>query len=296
MRILVELSARLGEVVCDVALLRTILAGMPDCHLEVVCRKEMSGVIEDCHFIRRRNMLASGDIVGFLGTNLRSGVGKWQAFIQAADDSSLELAQLLMDVPFSRGPEHRDGACKPDGMLMHRLSVLEGLVPAWRDKVATEIPLMEGRLSHAMSVVGFEEGDRVMTVAPGSSTGNTPWPREKSREVVSELGRDFDKILVLGRIADRSHCFWLADEVKGKAIAGELPLPYALALFTMAGLHVGTDNCMAQAAAAFGVPTVCVGGPADCYTKPLGQQMIPGTPGEIKAGVVIGAARRMLAA
>ena len=290
MRILVELSDRLGEVVCDIALLRTIVAGIPECYIEVVCKDYMSGVIEDCYFIQYRNMLSKGNVAGFLKTSLRVGSSKWDAYIHTPGESSLELARLVMSAPFVRGPEHREEARVAEGMLVHRLSVLEGLVPGWRERIVTEIPLLDGRLSHAMRVVGVEKGDRVLTVAPGSSSGTTPWPRDGCRSVVRTLSERFDKILVLGRIADRAHCLWLADEVSGTAIAGDLPLPYALALYKLAGLHVGTDMCMAHTAAAFGVPTVNVGGPADCYSRPWRQRMLPGTPSEIDPAAVVAAA------
>lgn len=292
MRILVELSDRLGEMVCDVALLRTIVAGIPECTLEAVYKDHMAGVIEDCYFIRYRNILSKGNVPVFLKTNLRVGTKKWDAYIQSCEDSSLELARLIMSAHLVRGPEHRDKAAAKDGMLIHRLSVLEGLVPGWREKIETEIPLLEGRLDHAMRVVGVSEGDRVLIVAPGSTPGDPPWPREQAREAATRLREGYDRVLVPGRIADRAHCEWLAGEVDGKAICGELPLPYALALFRFARLLVGTDNCMAQASAAFGVPTVAVGGPADGYSRPWKQLMVPGSPAGIDPDAVVKAAEK----
>ena len=295
MRVLVELSDKLGDMVCDIALMRTIAERFPDSSIEVVCREFMSGVIEDCSFIHYRNFLSRGNVLRYLSTNARVARGNWDAHFQACDESGIEVARLAMRVPFTRGPEHRDANLAGEGMLVHRLSVLEGMVPNWRDSIVPGIPLLDSRLEHAMRVLGIAEGERVLTVAPGSSTGVAPWPIDSSVAAVEAIsGTSFDRVLILGRAFDRDVCERLAERVSGTAVAGNLPLPYALALFNLSRLHVGTDSCMAHVAASFSVPTVCVGGQQDLYDRPWRQSMIPGRPEDIDPSEVAEMARKAM--
>ena len=295
MRILVELSARLGEVINDIVLMRTLEHGIPGCHIEVIVLDYMAGVIEDCSFIQRRNILIAGNLASSLKVNLHIGLGKWDAFFQLTPESRIELARLKMNPSLVRDLGDCDSKTVNEGRMMHRLSILNGIVPQWQDHIQMGIPLLETRAEHVKRIVGLKGGERVLTIAPGSSTGKNLWPLGTAIATINDLQEHFDRVLVLGRARDNEHCKRIAHAVEVTSIAGDLPLPYALALFTLAQLHVGSDNCMAHVAAAFGTPTLCVGGQQDQYDRPWNQTMLAGKPETITTETVLQRAHALLA-
>ena len=294
MRALVELAGRsIGDLALDIPLLRLLVRVYPEIHLEVLVQSTLVSLLEDCAFIRRRHVQNNDSIIStFLG-NTESLRTEWDLIVMARLFRFAAMRKMLRATVILT-PEDRDEKYKNKGILLHRLSILRKIIPTWDQNVETEIPLLAGRVEHALHVVGAKQGERLLTIAPGSSGDSPVWSQAQVVVVVEAVRDLFDRVLVVGHAGNSRHCLRIATELKVLAVAGSLPMPYACSMLGAARLHLGSDDCLAQIAAMQGTATVRVGGNSDGYRRPWRQHFLAGVPDEIELAKIIARVRTMV--
>lgn len=281
MRVLIEVSTQLGDMIIDIALMRILVKGLDDCNIEVVTSDHIASAIEDCAFIHDRHIYSPGKLGRKILVNYEALSQDWDIFLQLNPRGSLRWAQPWLRAQITRYPQDSHASLAESSMWEHRLSMLAGIVPNYMELLDTKIPLLEGRDVHALSTFAIKTDAKILTVAPGAGHGHNTWPTQCAIEVINAVRKDFDNVLILGRAVNNSICRRIATATDSVSIGGVLPLPYTLALLGRSNLHLGTDNCLSQAAAASGTPTLAIGGHRGGYTCPWRQQEIRGNPDNI---------------
>ncbi len=293
MHALVEINGRrLGDLALDVPLLRLLARKYPDIDLEIVLSEHLSSLVEDCSFVHWKHMLAQSGLTSQARAFTNILLSTWNLVV-LGEGSRLRWVRPLMRSELVLAPGDRDEAARPEGAIVHRMSVLRSIVPDWHEGITAGIPLLPSRAEHARRLAGVNPSERVLALAPGSDMP-ARWPVSTAASTAAVLREHFDKVVVMGRAADSRHCVNVATAVGCQALAGSVPMPYNCALLAHIGMLIGTDECMAHVAASYGTPTLLVGAPADSYRHPWRQESIVGAAGSIAASSVADRAKLML--
>lgn len=292
MRVLIEVSASLGDLITDIAIMQTLAKGLDDCTIEVVTSDHIASGIEDCNFIHQRYVYSPGNVPRIFWVNVLALAEEWDIFLQLRQRGTLRWAKPWLRATVQRyWSDYANKRPAGSSMWEQRLGILAGIVPDYQDLVETRIPLLDGRCEHALQILGVDPNAKIMTVAPGAGLGLAMWPESHAVKVINDLKSEFNQVLILGRAVNSALCRRVATATDSIAIGGMLPLPYTMALLNHASFHIGTDNCLAQAAAANGTSTLAIGGPSNGYTLPWRQHQLCGNPERISVGEIIAKAR-----
>lgn len=113
--------------------------------------------------------------------------------------------------------------------------------------------------------LGFEAGQRVVAVHPGSGGRRKCWPAERFARVAEALGAEGIGVALVQGPADGEI---VADVLKALGgapppVVSDLPVRDLAALLSLCATYLGNDSGVTHLAAAVGTPTVALFGPTD---------------------------------
>ncbi len=285
MKFLVDSSSSLGDVAIDVPLFRAIARNGHN--LEVIVGASVSGLLDDCDFI---------EVVHKKGTSL---VGKfatyWQATRMPQDvilisrlwPTRFKPISFLGKTTHRRNRKFMDSTLYPNGAIMYRLSMLDGLIDDWASPIETEIPFRPERLSVGLKVAGINDSEPYLTVSPGSAKERKIWPVSCFAEVIKQVRNRYAHVVVVGSPAESMICSQLAELCAIVSTAGKLKLSETCALVSHAKQHIGNDSGLGHVAAGNGIDTIAVGGDEDRHYAPWQQCMLHGDVHSISPAKVV---------
>lgn len=254
-----------------------ILKNCPYCDRVVIAPK--SGAILD-KFRMRRELRKFGTIDYFIISPQDLGRVPWALFCGAkhisAYRSFVNYGELRKEklVSFIDLPCYYDQSLTEiENCLKPVLNVLDHLgVPLPKDhSLALEYSwYSSGDKAEAKRLLrsfGLESGEPYAVMAPISKRRAKNWPKQRLIRLLRDMGEEWGiKILLLGGTAEKEELDALACEAeRAVSLAGRTTLAQTAALMAESVFFFGVDSGPAFLAAAQGVPSVVLYGPADFY-------------------------------
>ena len=289
MKFLIESHSRIGDLAINAALFRKIAASGH--RLEVIVGAASAGLLADCDFIARVHGKQPG-LAAPAKLYWRLSRIRWDVILLPRLQPRLKPLQILGRSRLLRTCRNMDSRLHGAGAVVYRLSILDGLIDGWQDSIEAGVAFAPDRCRRVRAALGIEEGQRLLTVAPGAHRPERRWPVENFARAVRSLAGDYAQVAVVGSPAEQEICERLAQMCSAVNVAGKMDLADTGALVAGASLHLGNDSGLGHVAAGNGVATLAVGGDSRHYV-PWRQHMIPGAVNEISVDQVVAQLRRM---
>ena len=289
MRFLVESHSRIGDLAINAALFRAIAEGGH--RLEVIVGAGSAGLLADCDFIDRVHDKKAG-LAAQAKLYWRLSRIRWDVILLVRIRPRLKPLQVMGRAGCLRTFRNMDSSLHRQGAVVYRLSILDGLIDNWQDPSETGMAFSPDRRRRVCAVAGIEEGQRLLSVAPGAHRPERRWPVESFAEAVRQVAGDYARVVVVGAPSEREICERLASLCGAASVAGKMDLADTGALVSCAAVHLGNDSGLGHVAAGNGVATLAVGGDSPHYV-PWQQHMLPGSVRDISVAQVVAQLRRM---
>ena len=280
MRILVRTHTRVGEVAFDICLLNAIARLKPDCHLEVLASSPTHTLLSETPYIDKLHIRPSNFISDIsLQVNLMRT--KWDVVLVTRRAARLQLFYFFSNAVHKRCRRYMEDS-DDVSELVTRLSMLNGILKGWEDPVDPTIHFDPKRSDDVVARLGLDQGKRILTIAPGSSSDVKKWDKDKFVALTKRIGHRFDQVIILGSKEEDKLCEHVASNTGAMNVAGKLELLDVCALLSFITLHIGNDSGLGHLAAGVGSRCVAIGNLLGSRFKPWGQHIMLGDPKEIE--------------
>ncbi|MBR5624185.1 glycosyltransferase family 9 protein [bacterium] len=254
-----------------------ILKNCPYCDKVVTAPK--SGAILD-KFRMRRELREFGPIDYFIISPQDTGRVPWALFCGARHISAYPAFVNYGELRREKLTNYIDLPCVYDQSLTEIenclrpvLNVLEHLnVPLPKDhSLALEYSWYgaedKAEVKRILRSCGLEDGEDYVVMAPVSKRSAKNWPSQRLVRLLRAMGEEWRvKIFLLGGKAEKEELDALAGEAEyAVSLAGKTTLAQTAAIMAGSVFFFGVDSGPAFLAAAQGVPSVVLYGPADFY-------------------------------
>ena len=166
--------------------------------------------------------------------------------------------------------------------MLIRLSMLEGLIPDYGEKVDPSIHFNHERKGKVLKHLGIDVSASILTVSPGASGPARMWGKDNYVSVINAIKSNFDCVIAVGSENERTLCEYVALKTGTIAAGGEFELLDVCALLSQASLHIGNDSGLGHVAAGVGARCAVIGDMSGMSFKPWGQHILLGNVKEIK--------------
>lgn len=258
----------------NIALLNTIARIDSDCHMEVLASSPVNQLLEDTPYIDQIHVRPKSFIADLV-LHTRQLRKDWDVVFVGMGGGHLQLFYRFLQ---ARHKRHR--AYKDDVQGKHeieiQLSMLEGILEGWNDLVDPRIHFGPKRTTKIIDKLGLNPGEKYLSISPGASHAGKMWDKSKFVALGRAMGMKYDRIMVLGDSSEHELCEYVASNVDGMNLAGEMGLLDVCALLSLVSLHIGNDSGLGHLAASSGTKCVAIGDENGPQKAPWQQHMLLG--------------------
>jgi ADP-heptose:LPS heptosyltransferase len=150
-------------------------------------------------------------------------------------------------------------------------SILRKYFPdALVETIDMKIAVSDEKREFARELIGFQDSEKILTIAPGANSAGKIWPQENFVELIKKIKHNFDKVIVVGSQKEYDVCNAIAKEIGAQNIAGNTTLRESVAVFELCSFFVGNDSGLGHIAAASGVKCFIIFAHVDIsYSDPI---------------------------
>ncbi len=271
MRFLVDSQGRLGDLAINIALFRAI--ARHGHHLEVVLDATNAELLDACTFIARVHPKPKGWL-GQAHICWQLARQSWDAILLLRRTPRVKLLGILGRAEVRCTWRQMDPQLYSEGVLLFRLSILDGLIDDWCDPIETALPFKAEDNEIVRRKAGMCKGETYLTVAPGAYRPAKRWALSSFSKVIRQVRSRFTHVLVVGSAQEQHLCKELAAEADATNLAGKLTLTETCVLVSGATQHLGNCSGLGHVAACNGAAVVSVGGHR--HYRPWRQNQLPG--------------------
>lgn len=264
MRILIETNSNVGDAVMNIPVLNFLIKQYPDVSIDLVADARSADLFRD--FSAVKNIYIK---------NKKSKKEKIKLFLflrRVCYDLAIGLRSE--GIPFlirakkkiyKFDKEKTFFGKRPEAEYI--FSCLKKIFPEISPTdIDQHIPVSSECLEKVKILISFQQGEKVLAVAPGANSPTKIWPKENFIELINRIARRFDKVVLIGSAAESEVCQSIAQKTGAIDISGRTSLPDTVALCTLTNLFIGNDSGLGHIAAAQGTPTLAIFAHTDIMT------------------------------
>ena len=205
---------------------------------------------------------------------------RWDAVLITRRAQPLQLFYRLANTPYKRSRHYyKDSRDKPEMLI--RLSMLEGLIPDYGEKVDPTIHFNHERKGKVLKHLWVDDSASILTVSPGASGPDGMWDKDNYVSVINAIKGNFDCVIAVGSENESTLCEYVASKTGAIAAGGVFELLDVCALLSQSSLHIGNDSGLGHVAAGVGARCAVIGDMSGMSFKPWGQHILLGNVKEI---------------
>ena len=242
-----------------------------ECHIEVLATSPNHELITETPHISKLHVRLKSKIADhmFQYKLLRQ---RWDAVLITRRTQPLQLFYRLENAPYKRSRHYyKDSRDKPEMLI--RLSMLEGLIPDYGEKVDPIIHFNHERKGKALNYLGIDDSASILTVSPGASGPDGMWDKDNYISVINAIKGNFDCVIAVGSENERTLCEYVALKTGAIAAGGVFELLDVCALLFQSSLRNGNDSGLGHVVAGVDARCAVIGDMSSMPLTPWVQHM-----------------------
>lgn len=250
-KILIETNSNIGDAVMNIPIINFLSKEYPEARFDLICDARSSDIFGDFECVENIFIKNKKDRWAFVKLLFRLLGTRYDLAIGLRSDA----VPLLINAKKKLYKHDKDGiVCGKASEILCNFSILRKYFPALSESdVDTKIALKKEKVVYARELIGYEDGQKLLVIAPGANAYGKVWPKENFVELIENIKYKFDKVLLVGSKAERDVCEKISRQTGAMNLAGETTLRQSAALFTLCSFFIGNDSGLGHIAASQGM-------------------------------------------
>ena len=125
---------------------------------------------------------------------------------------------------------------------IYHFSILKELFDVQNKDIDSHIEFSEKSLKFVKDLIGFQNDEKILFIAPGANFELKIWPKENFIELIEKIKNKFDKVVILGAPGEFDLCEEISLKTNTINLAGKTNLVQVSALLSLGALFIGNDS------------------------------------------------------